>query len=123
VCRDTGLGANAYAIIEQGMVDSLLSDRADERRQVFEEAAGIGRYKDRRKVASRRLEAAEADLSRLEDLISEVESKVRSLSRQRRKAERYQEMRDRRLGGRHGCARELERLRASLAEARSASPS
>ncbi|MFP4622944.1 MAG: AAA family ATPase, partial [Gemmatimonadota bacterium] len=44
-CRDTGLGANAYAIIEQGMVDSLLSDRADERRQVFEEAAGIGRYK------------------------------------------------------------------------------
>ena len=118
ICRDTGLGANAYAIIEQGMVDSLLSDKADERRQVFEEAAGIGRYKDRRKVAFRRLEAAEADLSRLEDLISEVESKVRSLARQRGRAERYQSMRDRRLIVEVTVAvLELESLRASLADA------
>jgi chromosome segregation protein len=118
VCRDTGLGANAYAIIEQGMVDSLLSDRADERRQVFEEAAGIGRYKDRRKVAYRRLEAAEADLARLDDLLSEVDSKVRSLSRQRRRAERYQEMRDRRLVVEVTVAvRELELLQRSLADA------
>jgi chromosome segregation protein len=117
VCRDTGLGANAYAIIEQGMVDSLLSDRADERRQVFEEAAGIGRYKDRRKVAFRRLEAAEADLARLEDLISEVDSKVRSLSRQRRRAERYQEMRDRRLVVEVTVAvREIDLLQRSLAD-------
>jgi len=115
--RDTGLGANAYAIIEQGMVDSLLSDRADERRQVFEEAAGIGRYKDRRKVAFRRLESSETDLSRLDDLISEVETKVRSLARQRRKAERYQEMRDRRLAVEVTVALlELERLAASLVD-------
>jgi chromosome segregation protein len=120
LCRDTGLGANAYAIIEQGMVDSLLSDRADERRQVFEEAAGVGRYKDRRKVALRRLEAAEADLARLDDLIAEVESKVRSLSRQRRRAERYQELRDRRLGVEATVARlELAALRGSLADAES----
>jgi chromosome segregation protein len=119
LCRDTGLGANAYAIIEQGMVDSLLSDRADERRQVFEEAAGIGRYKDRRKVAFRRLEAAEADLARLEDLISEVDSKVRGLSRQRRRAERFQEMRDRRLAvDVTVAAAELVRLHESLAEAK-----
>jgi chromosome segregation protein len=118
LCRDTGLGANAYAIIEQGMVDSLLSDRADERRQVFEEAAGIGRYKDRRKVAFRRLEAAEADLSRLDDLVSEVDSKVRSLSRQRRRAERFGEMRDRRLRVEVTVAlQQLEELRASLTDA------
>ncbi len=116
--RDTGLGANAYAIIEQGMVDSLLSDKADERREVFEEAAGIGRYKDRRKVASRRLSQAQDDVSRLDDVISEVQTKVRSLNRQRRKAERYQEYRDRRLALEVTVARmQLERLKDSLADA------
>ena len=118
ICRDTGLGANAYAIIEQGMVDSLLSDKADERRQVFEEAAGIGRYKDRRKVASRRLEAAEGDVSRLDDVISEVQTKVRSLSRQRSRAEKYQTLRDRRLAVEVTVAQQqLDLLRASLADA------
>jgi chromosome segregation protein len=97
LCRDTGLGALAYAVIEQRMVDGILSDRTDDRRQIFEEAAGVGRYKDRRRAAERRLEAARADLERLEDLIGEVESKVRSLARQRRQAQRYQEMRERRL--------------------------
>ena len=87
MCRDTGLGANSYTVIEQGMVDSILSDRPDERRHMFEEAAGIGRYKDRRKAAQRRLEGAENDLSRLEDLVSEITTKVRSLARQRTKAE------------------------------------
>lgn len=116
--RDTGLGANAYAIIEQGMVDSLLSDRADERREVFEEAAGIGRYKDRRKVAARRLASAEDDVSRLDDVISEIQTKVRSLNRQRRKAERYQETRERRLAVEATVARlQLERLKDSVADA------
>lgn len=96
-CRDTGLGANSYAVIEQRMVDAILSDRADERRELFEEAAGIGRYKDRRRVAERRLETAETDLERLEDLIGEVRTKVRSLARQRGRAERYIDLRDRRL--------------------------
>ncbi|MGY8778467.1 MAG: AAA family ATPase, partial [Longimicrobiales bacterium] len=70
--RDTGLGANAYAMIENRMIDAILSDRAEERRGLFEEASGIGKYKDRRKAALRRLERADLDLQRLEDVISEV---------------------------------------------------
>ncbi len=97
VCRDTGLGANAYAVIEQRMVDAILSDRAEERRHLFEEAAGIGRYKDRRKAARRRLESAEADLERLEDVIGEVRSKVRSLARQKGRAQKHAELREQRL--------------------------
>ncbi|MEQ1857148.1 MAG: AAA family ATPase, partial [Longimicrobiales bacterium] len=97
LCRDTGLGANAYAIIENRMIDAILSDRAEERRGLFEEAAGIGKYKDRRKAATRRLERAEMDLQRLEDVIAEVQTKVRSLARQKGKAERYAEFRSRRL--------------------------
>jgi chromosome segregation protein len=97
LCRDTGLGANAYAIIENRMIDAILSDRAEERRGLFEEAAGIGKYKDRRKAATRRLERAELDLQRLEDVIAEVQTKVRSLARQKGKAERYAEFRSRRL--------------------------
>jgi len=95
--RDTGLGANAYAMIEQRMVDAILSNRNEERRGLFEEAAGIGKYKDRRKAATRRLERAEMDLQRLEDIIAEVQTKVRSLSRQKGKAQRYTEYRQRRL--------------------------
>ncbi|MDP2957994.1 MAG: chromosome segregation protein SMC [Longimicrobiales bacterium] len=97
LCRDTGLGANAYAMIENRMIDAILSDRADERRALFEEAAGIGKYKDRRKAAIRRLERAELDLQRLEDVIAEIQTKVRSLARQKGKAERYLEYRKRRL--------------------------
>ncbi|MFH1765733.1 MAG: chromosome segregation protein SMC [Gemmatimonadota bacterium] len=97
LCRDTGLGANAYAIIENRMIDAILSDRAEERRGLFEEAAGIGKYKDRRKAALRRLERADLDLQRLDDVIGEVESKVRALARQKGKAQRHQTLRDRRL--------------------------
>jgi chromosome segregation protein len=117
MCRDTGLGANSYTVIEQGMVDSILSDRAEERRHMFEEAAGIGRYKDRRKSAQRRLEAAEHDLARLEDLVGEVTTKVRSLARQRTKAERYQQLRKRRLDLEVAVARaELEVVQRTLEE-------
>ena len=97
LCRDTGLGTNAYAIIENRMVDAILSDKAEERRAMFEEAAGIGRYKERRRVASRRLDEADADLARVDDLISEVGTKVRSLARQRGRARRYLELRERKL--------------------------
>src|SRR5690606_27449051 len=95
--RDTGLGANAYTVIEQRMVDAGRLDWAEGWRARFDEAAGISRYKDRRQSAQRRRESAEADLSRLEDLMAEVESKGRSLGRQRRRAERYRELRARRL--------------------------
>lgn len=95
--RDTGLGGNAYAIIENRMIDAILSDRAEERRGMFEEAAGIGKYKDRRKAAVRRLERAEMDLQRLDDVIAEIQTKVRSLARQKGKAQRHTEYRHRRL--------------------------
>ena len=117
LCRDTGLGANAYAVIENRMIDAILSDRAEERRGLFEEAAGIGKYKDRRRAASRRLERAEADLQRLEDLIGEVESKVRSLARQKGRAQRYTELRKRRLDLEVTLARrDLDSLEARRAQ-------
>ncbi len=119
LCRDTGLGANAYAVIENRMIDAILSDRAEERRSLFEEAAGIGKYKDRRKAASRRLERAETDLQRLEDLIGEVESKVRSLARQKGRAERYHALRKRRLDVEMTVARSrLDEHHNRLAEVR-----
>ena len=111
LCRDTGLGSNAYSIIEGRMVDAILSDRAEERRSLFEEAAGIGRYKERRRVASRRLDEADADLARVDDLISEVQTKVRSLARQRGKARRFLDMRERKLALELALAQsELSRL-------------
>lgn len=116
--RDTGLGANAYSVIEAGMIDTMLSERAEERRALFEEAAGIGKYKDRRRAAQRRLEQAEGDLQRLGDLVAEVESKVRALSRQRRKAQRHAELQARRLDLEVAVARgEVESLTAALAQA------
>jgi chromosome segregation protein len=115
--RDTGLGANAYAVIENRMIDAILSDRTDERRGMFEEAAGIGKYKDRRRAALRRLERAEVDLQRLEDVIAEVETKVRSLARQKGKAERYLEFRARRLDVEVAVVRhQLDTLNARLGE-------
>ncbi len=115
--RDTGLGSNAYAIIEAGMIETLLSDRAEERRALFEEAAGIGKYKDSRLNASRRLQAAEGDLARLDDLINEVQSKVRSLARQRGKAQRHQDLQKRRLDLEVAIAKqELSGIVEALAE-------
>jgi chromosome segregation protein len=113
--RDTGLGANAYAMIENRMIDAILSDRAEERRGLFEEASGIGKYKDRRKAAVRRLERAEMDLQRLDDVITEVQTKVRSLARQRGKAQRYTEYRARRLDVEVSVVRhQLDTLRTRL---------
>ena len=117
LCRDTGLGANAYSIIEIRMIDAILSERTDERRSLFEEAAGIGKYKDRRRAAVRRLETSEADLQRLEDVIGEVRSKVRSLARQKGKAQRHRELRDRRLAVEISVVgSDLEDMRARLAQ-------
>lgn len=87
--RGTGLGSDAGVVIEAEMIKLLLSDRADERRSLFEEAAGIGLYRDRKHSTERRLEETAADLQRVEDLISEVQSQIRSLARQKGKAERH----------------------------------
>ena len=87
--RGTGLGSDAGVVIEAKMIDLLLSDRAEERRSLFEEAAGIGLYRDRKHSTERRLEETAQDLQRVEDLIAEVQSQIRSLARQKGKAERH----------------------------------
>ncbi len=95
--RGTGLGSDAGVVIEAGMIERLLSDRAEERRSLFEEAAGIGLYRDRKAATERRLEKTAEDLQRLDDLIGEVHTQVRSLARQRGKAERYQKFSEERF--------------------------
>jgi chromosome segregation protein len=87
--RGTGLGSDAGVVIESRMIEWLLSDRAEERRSLFEEAAGIGLYRDRRQTTERRLEETAGDLQRVEDLVAEVQSQIRSLARQKGKAERH----------------------------------
>jgi len=87
--RGTGMGSDAGVVIEAKMIDLLLSDRAEERRSLFEEAAGIGLYRDRKHATERRLEETATDLQRLEDLLTEVQSQIRSLARQKGKAERH----------------------------------
>jgi chromosome segregation protein len=114
--RGTGLGADSGVVIESKMIDALLSDRPDERRELFEEAAGIGLYRDRKRTAERRLEETTVDLSRIDDLISEVQTQVRSLARQRRRAERHSELMARRFTVEIAlAAREMDAWRDELA--------
>ena len=86
---DTGIGSNAYSVIELKMVETILSSKADERRVMFEEAAGVNKYKLRRRLALRKLDEVRSDLTRVNDIVSEVEKKVNSLERQAKKADRY----------------------------------
>ncbi len=87
----TGLGADAYSLIEQGKVDSLLQSSPKERRAIFEEAAGISRFKAKKIEAQRRLERVEQNLLRLSDIVEEVDNRVRSVRAQASKARRYHE--------------------------------
>src|SRR5216683_1863611 len=91
---DTGLGAKAYAIIEQGMIGMILSSRSTDRRQLIEEAAGVTKYKSRRRSAELKLEAAQLNLTRIDDIAFEVEKQRGTLKRQAGKARRYQRLRD-----------------------------
>ena len=128
--RGTGLGADTGVVIESKMIDALLSDRPDDRRELFEEAAGVGLYRDRRRTTERRLEETTGDLQRLDDLITEVQSQVRSLARQRKRAERHAELTSRRfvvelsLAAREMVAwrDELQRLEVRVGELRELLP-
>jgi chromosome segregation protein len=91
---DTGLGAKAYAIIEQGKIGMILSSRPTDRRQLIEEAAGITKYKARRRSAELKLEAAQQNLTRLDDIVYEVEKQKGALKRQAARARRYTRLRD-----------------------------
>ena len=86
---DTGLGIRAYSVIEQGKIGMILSGKPQERRKLLEEAAGITRYKQRKRLAEMKLEEATANLLRLDDVVSEVERSLRSLKRQASAARRY----------------------------------
>jgi chromosome segregation protein len=91
---DTGLGAKAYAIIEQGKIGMILSSRPTDRRQLIEEAAGVTKYKSRKRSAEVKLEAAQLNLTRIDDIVFEVEKQRGTLKRQAGKARRYQKLRD-----------------------------
>ncbi len=91
---DTGMGSHAYSLIERGMVDNVLSDESGHRRFLFEEAAGIMRYKTRKKEALQKLDLTNTDLTRVNDIVTEIEREVRSLARQVGKARRYGRLRD-----------------------------
>ena len=91
---DTGLGAKAYAIIEQDKIGMMLSSRPTDRRQLIEEAAGITKYRTRRRAADLKLEAARQNLTRVDDIVFEVERQRGTLKRQAAKARRYQKLRD-----------------------------
>jgi chromosome segregation protein len=91
---DTGLGAKAYSIIEQGKIGMILSTRPADRRQLIEEAAGITKYKSRRRAAELKLDAAQQNLTRIDDIVFEVEKQRGTLKRQAAKARRYKRLRD-----------------------------
>jgi chromosome segregation protein len=96
--QGTGLGSDAGVVIEAQMIDRLLSDRTEERRSLFEEAAGIGLYRNRKEATERRLERTATDLQRLDDVISEVQTQVRSLARQKGRTDRHRTYTERRFG-------------------------
>jgi chromosome segregation protein len=91
---DAGVGVKAYAVIEQGKIGQILTGKPTDRRQLIEEAAGVTKYKSRRRSAELKLEAAQQNLTRVEDIIFEVEKQRAALKRQAAKARRYKRLRD-----------------------------
>jgi chromosome segregation protein len=89
---DTGMGTNAYSVIELKMVETILSSKTEERRRMFEEAAGVNKYKLRRRLSLKKLDDVKSDLTRVNDIVSEVEKTVRSLERQAKRADQYNQV-------------------------------
>ena len=113
---DTGVARAAYSMMEQGKIDMVLSSRPEDRRAVFEEAAGITKYKNQKREALRKLEATEANLLRIGDVIKEVKRQIGSLQRQAGKARRYQALlADVRTLDAHHSRKQLESLETELA--------
>lgn len=91
---DTGIGSNSYAIIALGMVDDILADKENARRKMFEQAAGISKYKVRKKETLNKLKNTTADLERIEDLLFEIENNLKELEKQARRTKRYFELKE-----------------------------
>src|ERR1700737_3495949 len=116
---DTGIARAAYSMMEQGKIDMVLSSRPEDRRAVFEEAAGITKYKTHKREALRKLEATEANLLRIGDIIKEVKRQIGSLQRQAGKARRYQALlADLRTLDTHHSKKQLAALDVELAHCR-----
>lgn len=91
---DTGIGPDSYAIIELKMVDDILNDKENSRRNLFEEAAGISKFKKRKKESLRKLEETDKDLERVNDLLFEINGNLKSLEKQARQAKRYFDLKE-----------------------------
>lgn len=127
----TGIGAESYSMVAQGKIDLILSSRPEDRRVVFDEASGITKYKSQKREALRKLEETEANLARVNDIITEVRRQIGSLERQANKARKYKEVfeelkiketnlaslqKAQLLKEKEGILRELERLQIQEAE-------
>jgi len=116
---DTGAARAAYSMMEQGKIDMILSSRPEDRRAVFEEAAGITKYKAQKREALRKLEATDANLLRIGDVIKEVKRQIGSLQRQAGKARRYQTLHaDLRVLDTHHSRKQLAALETDFARCR-----
>jgi chromosome segregation protein len=116
---DTGVARAAYSMMEQGKIDMILSSRPEDRRAVFEEAAGITKYKAQKREALRKLEATEANLLRIGDVIKEVKRQIGSLQRQAGKARRYQALHaDLRVLETHQARKQVDSLEHELGACR-----
>ncbi len=124
----TGLGPESYAIIEQGRIGQLLSSKPSDRRLILEEAAGVSKFKTRKRLAEAKLESSRQNLSRIADILEEVTKQVNSLKRQASKARRYRELHEE-LRGRlktvmtsrlKALEAEFQRLRLDLGQAQEA---
>jgi chromosome segregation protein len=91
---DTGVSADSYAIIELGMVDEILNDRDHSRRKLFEQAAGVSKYKKRKKETIDKLKSTDADLERVKDLLFEIEGQLKTLEKQAAKTKKFYELKD-----------------------------
>ncbi len=91
---DTGIGSNSYSIIELGMVDDILHDKENARRRMFEQAAGISKFKKRKKETIQKLKLTNADLERVEDLLFEIENNLKDLEKQARRTKRFFEIKE-----------------------------
>jgi chromosome segregation protein len=92
--RDTGIGTKGYTIVEQGRIAEIVSAQAEERRTLIEEAAGIGKYKARRREAESKIGSTEQNLLRVTDVLGEIRRQISSIERQARKAARYKRLRE-----------------------------
>ncbi len=117
--RDSGIGAKGYTIVEQGKVAEIVSAKAEERRLLIEEAAGITKYKARRKEAESKIKSTEQNLTRVKDVLREINRQINSLERQARKAARYKRLREtQRILELSIAADERRELLASVGQAR-----